>query len=77
MSEIVSKYRRRAWERRARTLQLKAADLMSDMIEVLGLEHEATDLADNVLHAAESLTGILGNDGLDAWKALQGRSSNQ
>lgn len=75
MSDIVSKYRRRAWERRALTLKLKAADLMAEMIEALGLDHEGTDLADNVLQAAEDLTHFLGKDSLDAWKAPQGRSS--
>jgi hypothetical protein len=54
----------RAWQRRAETLMIKAAALMSDMIEVVGVEYEAagenmTSQADEVMSAGQNLTGYL------------------
>jgi hypothetical protein len=43
----------RSWQRRAETIREKGQALMLDMVEVLGPEHEATDSADNIVHAAE------------------------
>jgi hypothetical protein len=47
----------KAWEKRAETINKKAMELLSDMMSALGPEHEATDFADNIIHAAENLLG--------------------
>jgi len=46
-----------AWQRRAETLNQKAHDLLAEMLLVLGSEHEATNFADNIVHATEGVLG--------------------
>lgn len=55
----------RAWKSRAETLEKRAAELMSDMIDVVGVEHMAagenmTSQADEVMCAADNLSSYLG-----------------
>jgi hypothetical protein len=63
MSKPLSTYRRRKLEARSVTVLHKARALLSDLIGDLGVEHELTDLADNVVHEAEHLAHALRRDG--------------
>lgn len=56
MSRQATHYERMKWLRRAETIQRKAAELLADMIEVVGVEHGVTDSADGVVEQAENLT---------------------
>lgn len=65
----LTKAQRRAWARRAQTIHRKAEDLLSDMIDALGVEHEGTDFADNVTCETASLVAVLTSDRYDMWAA--------
>jgi len=60
---------RRRWAKRARSIHRKAVELNAVMVEVLGVEHEATDYSDGLTVHAEAMATVLESDGYDMWNA--------
>lgn len=57
-TDISARHYRR-WQRQAETIQRKAEAIMSDMIDVLGIDDHFTDLADGLGCAAGDLSDAL------------------
>ena len=59
MTEAVSKRLRRAWARRAVTLNLKASDLLIEMEAMLGEDDELVSVVGGVSAATHELANLL------------------
>ncbi|WP_138392104.1 hypothetical protein [Rhizobium sp. MHM7A] len=55
---------------RAKTLQKKADELMSELVDLVGEEHASTDYADNIVVATDEMVDVIANAGYDMWNPV-------
>lgn len=65
--KAISPKQRRLLLARAKTLNKKAEELMSELLKLVGEEHASTDYADNVVMATEEMVSVISNAGYDMW----------
>lgn len=62
---------RRKLLRKAKSIQKKADDLMSELMKLVGEDHPSTDYADNILLATEEMIDVISNKEYDMWNSKE------